>query len=467
MSDLYQEKIDILESLYPEVKGIDFYQYIFPNNECEGEFNTDYSKPNGIYMYQDEKDKGTDRRLRRRIMLDDRWEDDYCTYVENNPLTLCSGLSYRGRSNHLSKAQRMNALVFDLDSVGEMELRNLFLRIGKEPGPRRLPMPTFLVVSGTGLHLYYVFKEPIDLYPNIKVQLKALKYALTFVMWDYKGTSQEKNIQYQSINQGFRMVGSVNNKHRVVIRAFQTGDRVDLEYLNAYVKPEHRVDLKKPFKPTQMRLEEAREKYPEWYERVVVKKNRMQKKWDISGKVNGSDPYALYHWWLNKVDDILGGHRYFFLMCLAIYACKCDVPKKKLKKDMEKAFSVLLDVEHNNPFTKEDMRSALEMYDKSFYMFTLGDIEKVSGIRVERNKRNFRNQLEHIKRITLLRDNDYPDGEWRKNNGRPKGSKDKEQRKNKKEIVQEWRKKNPKGKKIDCEKETGLSRPTILKWWEL
>ena len=25
--------------------------------------------------------------------------------------------------------------------------------------------------------------------------------------------------------------------------------------------------------------------------------------------------------------------------------------------------------------------------------------------------------------------------------------------------------KNPNGKKIDCEKETGISRPTVLKWW--
>ena len=26
----------------------------------------------------------------------------------------------------------------------------------------------FLVLSGTGLHIYYVFQQPIDLYPNIK-----------------------------------------------------------------------------------------------------------------------------------------------------------------------------------------------------------------------------------------------------------------------------------------------------------
>ena len=81
-------------------------------------------------------------------------------------------------------------------------------------------MPTFLVLSGNGLHLYYVFKEPIDLYPNIKVQLKSLKYDLTFRIWEYKGTSQLKAIQYQSINQGFRMVGSINAKYGTELVAF-------------------------------------------------------------------------------------------------------------------------------------------------------------------------------------------------------------------------------------------------------
>ena len=40
-------------------------------------------------------------------------------------------------------------------------------------------------------------------------------------------------------------------------------------------------------------------------------------------------------------------------------------------------------------------------------------------------------------------------------------------RPDKKAIVTEWRKNNPWGKKIDCQRETGLSRPTILKYWNV
>ena len=96
--------------------------------------------------------------------------------VEKNNFTLCSGLVYRRNRNRLENAQRMNALIFDLDGVGFGELRNLFLRFGGDPARvRRLPMPTFLVLSGTGLHIYYVFQQPIDLYPNIKIQMKSFE----------------------------------------------------------------------------------------------------------------------------------------------------------------------------------------------------------------------------------------------------------------------------------------------------
>lgn len=32
-------------------------------------------------------------------------------------------------------------------------------------------------------------------------------------------------------------------------------------------------------------------------------------------------------------------------------------------------------------------------------------------------------------------------------------------------LVQEWQAKNPQGKKMDCYRDTGVSRPTINKYW--
>lgn len=452
MTDNYKELLAYLSGRYEEVDGFHFYQEIFPCNERSGALQTDFSQPNAIYLYQDEKDAGTKRRLRRRIMLDDTWVEDYEQFVHRNPMTLCSGLAYRRRANTLENAQQMNALIFDLDGVGEHEILNLFLRFDKDPAWfRTLPTPTFLVASGSGVHLYYVFEEPIDLYPNIKLQMKAMKYDLTFRIWEYKSTSQKKQIQYQSINQGFRMVGSINNKYGNEIKAFRIGDRVSPDYLNKYVNhPENRLDLSKPFRPTKMTLTEAKEKYPEWYQRVVVEKNRRQKKWDIKSKQG----YALYDWWIRQAPEVKGGHRYFFLMCMVIYACKCDVPKKKLRRDMKDVFEILKDIDHDNPLTESDIQGALEVYSKEYYNFTISDIEKLTDIRIERNKRNGRKQDKHMEVMRAIQGVVNPD--WRDGNGRPSAQ----------SKVLEWRQQHPDGRKVDCIQDTGLSKPTVYKWWD-
>ncbi len=446
-----REQIEYLSNQYDEIDGYDFYRYIFPNNENQGELNTDFSKPNAVYLYEDEQDKNTDRTLRRRVMLNDTWCDDYLEYIECNPNTLCSGLAYRGRTNKIAHAQQMNAMIFDLDGVGLDEIETLFLRFGKSStGIRTLPMPTFVVSSGSGLHIYYVFKEPIDLFPNIKLQLKNLKYKLTFRIWEYKSTSQEKAIQYQSINQAFRMVGSENSKYNpsIPIRAFEIGERVTLDYLNEYVREEDRVDLLKPFRPSQMTREQAKESYPEWYQRVIVDKDRSQKKWDIKGKQG----YALYEWWLRQVDKIRGGHRYFFLMCMAIYACKCDMPKKKLKEDMYKMFDVLQEMEHKNPLSEKDIISALEAYDKEYYNFKIEDIEHLTDIRIERNKRNGRSRDMHLKGARALQEIYNPN--WREGNGR----------KSKEQLVKDYIKENPTAKPMQIAKALNISRTTVYKY---
>lgn len=458
----------MLGARYEEINGYDIYRYIFPGNENKGEYNNDYSKPNAVYLYEDERDKGSKRRLRRRIMLNDTFEDDYINYIECNK-ALCGGLAYRGRSNRLINAQRMNAFIFDLDNVGENELLNVLHRIYTLPrlnretgsyeyGLRVIPEPTFLVVSGSGLHLYYVFDRPIDLYPNIKLQLKALKYDLTFKIWDYKSTSKERQIQYQSINQSFRMVGSTNEKYGIEVRAYRLGEKISLDKLNQYViKEKNKVDVNKPFRPSKVTKEEAMEKFPEWYQRVIVEKNYNAKKWDIKSKQG----YALYEWWRSKVSDIRGGHRYYYLMCLVIYACKCDVPKDKLKKDMKEDFTELKKIEHTNMLTQEDLNSALEVYSREYYNFTIADIEKLTDIRIERNKRNYRKQEQHLKIARATRD--IINENWREGNGRPKGSKNKINKKE--ELIKEWREKNPTGIKSECNRATKIDPKTIRKWW--
>ena len=447
--DDYDKVVSLLGNEFEEVTGDTFYSEIFPNNEDIWEENNHYQKPNAIYLYHDEKKD----RMRRRIMFNDTWIEDYNEYVVNNPMTLCSGLAYRGRRNRLENAQRLHALIFDLDSVGFREFQNVFYLFGKANGEtyRSMVMPTYLVTSGSGLHVYYVLDNPIDLYPNIKLQLKQLKYEMTRIMWDPGTTTKEESIQYQGIAQGFRMVGSVNNKHgNFRIRAFRTGTPVSLALLNSYVSEPYRVDLLRKFHPTSCSLEEAQIKWPEWYEKRI-KRGIKPEQWKVKDD--------LYKWWIRKLRDekkIAGGHRYFYLMCLAIYAVKCGISKQQLKADMKELFPLLAAISHENEFTQKDVESALEAYDRGYYCFTRDDISKLSGVQILPNKRNGRKQADHIRLMNFVRDelNGHKDT-WRDGNGR----------KAKNMIVWEWRQAHPDGRKIDCQRETGLTRPTIIKWW--
>jgi hypothetical protein len=147
-------------------------------------------------------------------------------------------------------------------------------------------------------------------------------------------------------------------------------------------------------------------------------------------------------------------------MTLAMYATKCNISYEELKED---AYSFLIEMEQktinqDNHFTKEDIEDALRAYKESYITFPRKDIERITGLSIPANKRNYQNQKDHLEEIRMIRDlrMKRQGKKWTDNNGR----------KEKKDIVREWRLKNPLGKKIECEKQTGLSRHTVLKWWE-
>lgn len=450
--DNYNDLINYMSENYDEVDGVDFYNEIFPNNQTSGVYDDNDYVPNGIYMYSI-NDVEKKRKMSRRIMLNDTWSHDYNEYVYDNEFALCSGLSFRGRANRLENAQRLHALIFDLDKVTINELLNLIKRMGQPPAFRTLPQATYLVVSGTGLHIYYLLDEPVDLYPNIKIQMKALKYDLTFRAWDFKGTTLEKVVQFQSISQGYRMVGSLNNKYDLRIRAFRVGSKVSLDTLNSYTTDEsNKVDLKKPFRPSVYTKEEAKSKFPDWYEKVIVRKDKSPSKWSIKPD--------LYYWWLRQIDKVKGGHRYYFLMCMSIYAVKCDIPKKELKKDMQVIFDEISDIEHSNKLTEDDMISALEAYDRSYYNFTIDDIVKLTDISITKNKRNFQKQKLHLEEARAIRDvrMKRQNKNWYDNGGRPINSGTKE------ELVTIALKDFPDTSISNLSIEFNISRTTIYKY---
>ena len=205
---------------------------------------------------------------------------------------------------------------------------------------------------------------------------------------------------------------------------------------------------------SRLSLAEAKEKYPDWYERRIIKKER-RGRWTVKRD--------LYDWWLHRIaDEIRVGHRFYGIMTLAIYAKKCGIDEDELRRD---AFALLrpyddMSVEDINRFTKDDVVCALEMFNEDYVTFPRDDIAKLSGLTMPVNKRNWRKQSEHIKLMNLIRDEINGNKNWRNKDGRPKGSGTAQAR------VYEWRQQHPEGRKADCHRETGLDPKTIRKWWD-
>ena len=159
---------------------------------------------------------------------------------------------------------------------------------------------------------------------------------------------------------------------------------------------------------------------------------------------------------LHPVDGATYGHRYWCIMMLVIYAVKCGIPYEEVKQQAYDLVSELNSRKPDQPFTVEDVNSALECYDVQFATFPIDDISRLSGISIEKNKRNGRKRTEHIKLMNFVREELNGNKDWRNKDGRPTVE----------QKVRAWQAAHPEGKKAECIRETGLSKPTVYKWWD-
>ena len=178
MRQLYREKNEHLEKFLEPVTPFEFYREIFPEGSLERRGHYEDAKGNGIAITVPKGENGIaleiegDGKARRHTITD---ELDTLQELQDTDFTIMSPISYFGRQRSGKNARYLYALVFDLDGVGMPQLRDTLHQMNKDI----LPKATFVVNSGTGLHLYYVLSEPVPMYPQNQKYLKDLKYALT------------------------------------------------------------------------------------------------------------------------------------------------------------------------------------------------------------------------------------------------------------------------------------------------
>jgi hypothetical protein len=201
--DTYKVKNKILKEYAKEVTPIEFYRDMFPVGSFERAGKPEQQKANGILCSIKNKTG------KHTIVFDELEEIENHL---NDDFVIISPVAYFGKRRTAENASLLYGIAFDIDEVGEKEMYQFI----EWKDNLHFPRATYIVNSGNGIHLYYLFKEPIPLYKSIHKKLNELKHDMTDLIWN-KYTSQidPKEKQYQGIFQGFRMVGSSTKNGKI------------------------------------------------------------------------------------------------------------------------------------------------------------------------------------------------------------------------------------------------------------
>lgn len=471
-----------------------FYRDIFPEGFlqerwAEGERRSEFDgKPNAIALKfgpktrkQLVKGKKVDVSVIERLTVTDDLEGVSAlvkaSIAENAPVYMAP-VSWYGRNNKAANARFLHAFAVDLDGVTPVKLGSVLkqMRNGHDPANEKwvsMPQASYIVMSGRGLHLYYLLDRPVPLVPAVVPFLQQLKRRLTDVVWtDYTSEDGNEGRQYQGIYQGFRMPGTTTrlnghgvdakdaNKYEALAFMYAPDgasepQRVSLDYLVDYCGIRGKEIPGELYRILETKggrtpIAEAKERWPEWYERRVVQGEEKE----------GYDTNrGAYESWLSRIEGEAVVHgRYFAVLALVAYAVKCNVPLKELEKDAYGLVPVLdkLSDDPGNRFTDYDVACALSAYGSNDLRFWKNEYMcRRAKIAPHENKHNGRPQGEHLKIARFARDLNYDElGGWGNKNGAP----------TKRDEIRAYAAEHPDASRSAIAKALGVSRTTVIKW---
>lgn len=472
-------------AFYRDVFSEGFLQERWAEGERRSEFD---GKPNAIALKfgpktrkQLVKGKEVDVPVIERLTVTDDLEGVSAlvkaSIAENAPVYMAP-VSWYGRNNKAANARFLHAFAVDLDGVTPVKLGSVLkqMRNGHDPANEKwvsMPQASYIVMSGRGLHLYYLLDRPVPLVPAVVPFLQQLKRRLTDVVWtDYTSEDGNEGRQYQGIYQGFRMPGTTTrlnghgvdakdaNKYEALAFMYAPDGaseprRVTLDYLVDYCGIRGKEIPGELYRILETKggrtpIAEAKERWPEWYERRVVQGEE---------KVGYDTNRGAYESWLSRIEDEAVVHgRYFAVLALVAYAVKCNVPLKELEKDAYGLVPVLdkLSDDPGNRFTDYDVACALSAYGSNNLRFWKNEYMcRRAKIAPHENKHNGRPQGEHLKIARFARDLNYDElGGWGNKNGAP----------TKRDEIRAYAAEHPDASRSAIAKALGVSRTTVIKW---
>ena len=341
------------------------------------------------------------------------------------------------------------ALVVDIDRI-HPETLDAIIENGNLGN--MTPMPTYIVNSGSGVHFYYVFQEPV---PYYHVNQKILKDMYRTLCGVTKRNILAKT-DWHAITQPFRLPGS-QTKLGQTVTGWKCGDKW---HARALAK---RLGIDGEDLDLQQRPLLSQREYKEEKDRRAAqagKPKKQKKQWRSSLEGN----FGFYESCLQRCyEKTPEGTRYRSLVGLTMVAYKVRLPKERLEQDL-----MQLLVHYNQigkHMSQKEVKKALRAYNAKADRCRSGTLEEWFGWEFQRLAQGRREKLKARGRIRTreeawkiarsTRDILYPDGEWRNTTGAP----------TKEQMIKAWRAEHPEGKPKDCIQDTGISKNTVYKWW--
>lgn len=323
------------------------------------------------------------------------------------------------------------ALVVDLDDVEFAGLKNLLDEFDRTPEVR----PSYIVKTGGGYHLWYLLTDPIEYRKRWSDKLEAINRSL-YDFWSMHAGGCVCDRACCSIPHGFRPPGSLNKiGGQTLCYQVDSIARTDIiglaDFFGVELTSKNGGTI--DFKP--IADDDARRKRSNGSRRKFAAKK-------------GSRSEKLYEWTLGEIPHrTLKGNRYLSMFCLSGIAYDCGIPRERLREDLERL------VQQNwasgsHPVKRHEIDNAMRGYCPEYASLRKSTRESMLGWHFgPSQKRNYgashKSREEHIREVHKSR-----------------------RVKSINSIVGAISE-NPDACKAEIARISGLSYPTVLKYYEL
>lgn len=469
----FEWKSDILEGLGEEVSSATFYQDYLFRELYEGTLEGDYKVMLTEYVPK-EKDEEKSKTKIHKIDV-----DDILNYLQQNNVALSPCLFF----NNWRRKNLMNyvsAFVLDIDKLRPMQLQRFFFLFDEG----RLLRPTFIANSGSGVHFYYMLDKmlPVDSVNNEANKLIATEI-YTRLYDDVILKEKWRDAQRHWIGQDYRVVNSMT-KLNLVSRIFKTGEIYSAEWFIEHY--DIQIDRTKKYASKQMikyarsiakdlKLEAPdysdahatfefinQNKDAAYQVREARRQRRAEKQQQKKKKAQEQKPGSWYrNTLLHMRDHTQAGFRFSSLKAIAIIAFKEKIPREVFVSDLWELAHYWETYNWNgDTFNVKNVKDIERFFDNALkYSDTSSEtLEEWLGYSFNRlGVKGRENPLSQEKHLYLAR--------RRKEDLKKIGEQINEGRPSSEQLVKEWREAHPEGRKADCVRDTGVSKPTVYKWW--